>query len=140
VKELTLSTLFITDISPVRVLDRLEKLSCFGQTSAGPYSRFVDLMPLAGMKLKELNLGYNQNLQDLSPLKDVPLENLHLWGTGVADLTPLARMPLRGIGLNAGWERRMADERYGGVLRSLRSLEKINDKPAAEFWKQVDGK
>jgi hypothetical protein len=26
------------------------------------------------------------------------------------------------------------------MLRSIKTLEKINDKPAAEFWKQVDGK
>jgi hypothetical protein len=28
----------------------------------------------------------------------------------------------------------------GGSLRSLTGLERINDKPAADFWKEVDGK
>jgi hypothetical protein len=31
-------------------------------------------------------------------------------------------------------------ERDAEVLRSIKTLEKINDKPAAEFWKEVDAK
>jgi hypothetical protein len=31
-------------------------------------------------------------------------------------------------------------ERDAAVLRSLTTLEKINDKPADDFWKEVDGK
>jgi hypothetical protein len=31
-------------------------------------------------------------------------------------------------------------ERDAEFLRSFTSLEKINGKPAAEFWKEVDGK
>jgi hypothetical protein len=30
-------------------------------------------------------------------------------------------------------------ERDAAILRSLTTLEKINDKPAADFWKEVDG-
>jgi hypothetical protein len=29
-------------------------------------------------------------------------------------------------------------ERDADILRSIKTLEKINDKPAAEFWKAVD--
>jgi len=31
-------------------------------------------------------------------------------------------------------------ERDTEILRSLKTLEKINDKPAQEFWKEVDAK
>jgi hypothetical protein len=31
-------------------------------------------------------------------------------------------------------------ERDGAVLRSLKTLEKINGKPATEFWKELDTK
>jgi hypothetical protein len=31
-------------------------------------------------------------------------------------------------------------ERDAEIVRSLKTLEIINSKPAAEFWKEVDGK
>jgi hypothetical protein len=31
-------------------------------------------------------------------------------------------------------------ERDAQLLRSLKALEKINDKPAAEFWKEVEAR
>jgi hypothetical protein len=31
-------------------------------------------------------------------------------------------------------------ERDAALLRSIKTLEKINDKPAAEFWKVASGK
>jgi hypothetical protein len=31
-------------------------------------------------------------------------------------------------------------ERDAAILRSLRTLRTINSKPAADFWKEVDGK
>jgi hypothetical protein len=30
-------------------------------------------------------------------------------------------------------------ERDAALLRSLTTLQRINDKPAADFWKEVDG-
>jgi len=31
-------------------------------------------------------------------------------------------------------------ERDADILRCVKTLEKINDKPAAQFWKEVDAK
>jgi hypothetical protein len=31
-------------------------------------------------------------------------------------------------------------ERDAALLRSIKTLEKINEKPAAEFWKELDAK
>jgi hypothetical protein len=51
-----------------------------------------------------------------------------------SDLVPLKGMPL---------EEPFCDfqrERDTAVLRSLTTLDSINDKPAAGFWKEVDGR
>jgi hypothetical protein len=55
---------------------------------------------------------------------------LNLIGTRVSDLSPLEGMPLRRIALD------FQAERHAGVLRSLKGLEQINGKPAAEFWRE----
>jgi len=49
----------------------------------------------------------------LSPLKDLPLTNIE------CDFQP---------------------ERDAEILRSIKTLETINGKPAAEFWKEVEKK
>jgi hypothetical protein len=50
----------------------------------------------------------------------------------VTDLTPIKEMPLRSLRLDY-----RADHRE--FLRSFKGLEFINDKPAAEFWKEPGG-
>jgi hypothetical protein len=42
-------------------------------------------------------------------------------------------MPLTHLGLT------FRPERDAGVVRALTTLQIINHKPAAEFWKEVDG-
>jgi len=51
--------------------------------------------------------------------------------TQVSDLSPLKRMPLTKI------ECDFKAERDAAILRSIKTLETINGKPAAEFWKDV---
>jgi len=43
-------------------------------------------------------------------------------------------MPLKELGCDFKAERDVE------ILRSIKTLEKINDKPAKEFWKEVDAK
>jgi hypothetical protein len=43
-------------------------------------------------------------------------------------------MRLKGLGCD------FQRERDAGFLRSLTTLEQINDKPAADFWKEEDGR
>jgi hypothetical protein len=50
------------------------------------------------------------------------------------DLSPLRGMPLTRLGL------RFRPEQDTDIVRSLTKLQIINDKPAADFWKEVDGK
>ena len=57
---------------------------------------------------------------------------VQLTGVAVTDLSPLKDMPLKTLTCD------FVAARDAGVLRGLRTLETINDKPAAEFWKAVD--
>jgi hypothetical protein len=62
------------------------------------------------MKLTILNVQNCPGLADLSVLKGMPLEQL--W----CDYSPL---------------------RDAGILRSIKTLQELNDKPAAVFWRDV---
>jgi len=92
-----------------------------------------DLSPLKGMKLKALDVSYT-GVSDLSPLKGMKLKVLDVRSTRVSDLSPLKGMPLKELGCD------FQPERDTEILRSLTTLERINEKPAADFWKEVDGR
>jgi serine/threonine protein kinase/formylglycine-generating enzyme required for sulfatase activity len=92
-----------------------------------------DLSPLRGMPLTVLYCA-NSGVFDLSPLVGMPLEYLECAETKVTDLSPLKDLPLREIGC------RFNPARDSKVLRSIKTLIKINGKPAADFWKEVDGR
>ena len=92
-----------------------------------------DLSPLAEMKsLRELLLD-EMPVSDLSPLRGLPLSKLSLRGVRATDLSPIKAMPLKSLRIDYRADREE-------LLRSLTGLESINDKPAAEFWKDVAGK
>jgi len=134
----------VSDLSPLKGMP-LTALFCNGL-------KVSDLSPLKGMPLADLACEATK-VNDLSPLKDTKLTGLSCWGTPVSDLSPLKGMkltgldcrntpvtdlsPLKGTPLK---ELRcdFKPERDAEVLRSIKTLEKINDKPAAEFWKEVD--
>jgi hypothetical protein len=119
------------------------------------YTAVVDLSPLEGMKLKCLNVGGCGRLSDLSPLEGMPLTELNLPGTAVSDLSPLKGMrltylgfpntpvsdisPLSGMPLERVWCD-FQPQRDAAILRSIPTLETINKRPAAEFWKTMDAK
>ena len=73
-------------------------------------------------------------MADLSPLKGMKLEELHCDRTKVTDLSVLRGMPPKVLICD------FKAERDAALLRSIKTLERINDKPAAEFWKEVDAK
>ena len=85
IRRLKLQSTPVVDLSPLRGM-QLEDLDM-------RYSRKVrDISPLAGMPLRFLRL--NGKATDAGPLRGAPLEVLHIPGT-VSDLSPLAGMPLR---------------------------------------------
>ena len=52
----------------------------------------------------------------------------------MSDLSPLKGMPLKELRCD------FKPERDAEILRSLKTLETINDKPAKEFWQEVDAR
>ena len=84
VTELEISSLKLSDISPLRIFKGLRRLNCHD-------SHVSDLGPLRGMALTELNF-WNCDVSDLSPLAGMPLDNVHCADTSVSDLSPLKGM------------------------------------------------
>jgi Leucine-rich repeat (LRR) protein len=145
--QLTIQGSCVTDLKPLRgmPLRALDMAWVRGVT---------DLKPLEGMPLTYLNLtdlmvsdlsvlASLKSLQwlvldrvpvtDLTPLRGLRLERLSVLGSRVTDLTPIRGMPLEKL----DFDFRAGDEE---ILRSLTGLKEINEKPAAEFWKDVGGK
>ena len=91
VTEFSFFTDKVTDISPVRGLAGLKRLSCNG-TMAGE-QKLSDLSPLRGLSLTELDCCQSK-VSDLSPLKGMPLWSLLCGDTKVSDLSPLKGMKL----------------------------------------------
>jgi Leucine-rich repeat (LRR) protein len=116
----------VADLSPLKGM-KLKHLSC-DQTLVS------DLSPLRGMALEALSVAHCGRVTDLAPLKGMSLKRLSWVGSGVSDLSQLKGMPLKEI--NGNIER----ERDGELLRSLTTLESINGKAVADFWKETDGK
>jgi hypothetical protein len=116
----------VADLSPLKGM-KLKHLSC-DQTLVS------DLAPLRGMALEVLSVAHSGRVTDLTPLRGMPLQLLSWIGTAVSDLSPLKGMPLKDI--QCDFQR----ERDAEFLRSFTTLETINGKTAAEFWKEVDNK
>ncbi len=112
----------VADLAPLR--DMRPGSLCVGGT------RVTDLSPLKDMRLNDLDCS-DTKVKDLSPLKDMRLDALWCQETCITDLSPLKGMPLGEIFCDFKAERDTA------ILRSIKSLQKINDRPAAEFWQAV---
>jgi hypothetical protein len=118
----------ILDLAPVRALTGLKSLSCAG---SGPgKSQLADLTPLKDLALVLLNVEHTK-VADLTPLRGMPLEFLYLQGTPVTDLAPIKALPLKE--LRCDFRR----ERDADILRSMKTLQKINDEPAETFWSKA---
>jgi serine/threonine protein kinase/Leucine-rich repeat (LRR) protein len=145
--QLHLNHIKVSDLSPLKGMP-LTFLACAD-------TPVKDLTPLNGMKLQHLNCG-STAVADLSPLTDMPLTSLECYNTRITDLSPLKGMkltafsagdvkvtdlsPLRGMPLKILNFNQLNLERDAPILRSLTTLEEINGKPAAQFWKEVDAK
>ncbi len=117
------SQTLVTDLSPLKGLP-LTVLSC-------KVTQVSDLSPLTGMRLTYLASEFTQ-VSDVSPLKGMPLTVLNCHATSVTDLSPLKDLPLESLYCD------FKPDRDTELLHSIKTLEKINDKPAAEFWKEVE--
>jgi tetratricopeptide (TPR) repeat protein len=122
-RELDAGGTAVADLSPLAGMP-LEDLRV-GRTSVS------DLKPLAGMPLKQL-LVNDAKVSDLSPLRGMPLAHLAIQGTAVQSLEPLRGLPLKRLEITYD------PKRDADVLHSLAGLEALNDKPVAEFWREVE--
>ena len=57
---------------------------------------------LKGLPLEYLSIKYCTNIRDLSPLKALPLKELHLAGCGLDNLAQLRKLPFKGTLATAG--------------------------------------
>jgi Leucine-rich repeat (LRR) protein/tRNA A-37 threonylcarbamoyl transferase component Bud32 len=143
---LSCNTTRVADLAPLKGMP-LKHLDC-GDT------RVTDLGPLRGMALEQLDC-YNTPVSDLGPLRGMPLRILHAGNTRVADLSPLKGLrltvfycngtlvtdltPLRGVPLHELWCD-FKPARDAQVLRSIRTLELLNNRPTAALWKELDAR
>jgi hypothetical protein len=158
VTELTFISDNVTDLAPLkalaglRALGGLRVLTCPG--SAVGKGKLSDLSPLKTLPLTTLNCA-STSVSDLTPVADLRLTVLHCSATPVADLTPLKGTPLatlacdrtKVVDLTPLQGLRLVQlrcdfrpERDAEVLRAIKTLQKINDQPAAEVLKGPDGK
>jgi serine/threonine protein kinase/WD40 repeat protein len=136
----------VRDLSPLGDL-RLTVLNCDGTAVS-------DLSPLKDMKLTSLSCR-NTAVSNLAPLKDMKLTSFSCAGTPVSDLTPLKSMPLTTLDCTntkvtnlaplTGMPLKTLDcdfnaARDASILRSIKTLEKINGQNVIDLWKKLDGK
>ncbi|HKB42610.1 MAG TPA: leucine-rich repeat domain-containing protein [Gemmataceae bacterium] len=115
----------ISDLSPLKNLP-LEYLNL---TELG----VSDISLLAEMKSLQRLFLDSLAVTDLTPLRGLGLEELSILNFPATDLSPLKELPLKSLRLDYRADR-------AGFVRSFAGLERVNDKPVAEFWKDVDGK
>jgi hypothetical protein len=95
------------------------------------YTPVADLSPLRGMPLTSLQTHHNQ-VTDLSPLAGMSLNKLTCHDNKITDLSPLKDVRIKELTCD------FVAQRDAAILRSISTLETINGKPAADFWKEVD--
>lgn len=89
----------VSNLSPLVALTKLRTLVCMGPGGNEP-GKLEDLSPLRGLPLKSLHCGRTR-VADLTPLKGMPLETLDCSDSQVRDLSPLSGMPLRHLGVQS---------------------------------------
>ena len=80
----------LTDLSPLRGFPHLRNVECQGRKNGS--GKLKDLSTLRGLRLSGLNCGYNPEIADLTPLAKMPLNVVALSYTKVHDLSPLRGM------------------------------------------------
>ena len=97
VDSLVLNSAQLTNITPLHVLKDLRELTIVAPNGQGglPRGGVADLRPLRGMmKLDRLYMD-NISVADLAPIAKLPLTSLTIWGFAGRDLRPLQGMKLK---------------------------------------------
>lgn len=72
------------------------------------------------------------DLTDPAPIQHIPLDFLEMGQASVKDISALKGMPLKKLSIT------IRSDRDIELLRSNKTLENINGKPVAEFWREVE--
>ncbi len=108
----------LRDLEPLRGMPL--EMACFN------FTKVEDISPLQGMPLRRLEIQ-NTNVTDLTPLASAPLDFLGTSGSPITDYSPLKGSKLNELSLD------YVAARDEAVLRSMRGLQSVNGRPAAEF-------
>ena len=122
---LNLHTTLVTDLTPIR--------DCPITALNVADTPVSSISALKGMNLDAL-FCERSSVAELSPLIDMPLSMLDVSNTPVVDLSPIKNLPLKWLHCD------FRPERDTDIVRSIKSLMTINDKPVEEFWKGLDDK
>ncbi len=119
-RELYLGGTLVRDLTPLRALS-LQSLTVNSTRVA----------TLAGLERSPLvHLGCQRtSVSDLSLLRGKRITRIHLAGSPIGDFSPLEGMPLKEISIDVS-------ERSLAFLRKFPALDRINDLPAVEFWRE----
>ncbi len=90
-----------------------------------------DISVLEGMPLKFVSFA-RSHVADISVLHGMQIISLDLNGSRITDLSPLRGMPLAGLTCEFNLKR------DAEILRSIKTLNEINGKPTAVFWKEFE--
>ncbi|QOV91914.1 adenylate/guanylate cyclase domain-containing protein [Humisphaera borealis] len=93
-------------------------------------TKISDISPLIGAPLKTF-FCENTLVSDLSPLRNSPVEELVVWRSRVTDISTIQALPLTWLNID------FQPPRDAAILRQIKTLRRINDQPAEEFWKNV---
>ena len=139
ISELTFSSVGVRNLWPLCALDELRVLHCEGNVTNRQRGDLVDLTPLAELPLEELDCRWT-GVEDLRPLAHLPLKVLRCANTRVTDLTPLQGMALIELDIAATQVRDVSVLKGMPLtalrceLTPLRDLEPLRNAPLKTLW------
>ncbi len=132
----------VTDISWLRGLPLKQVMF--------PHNKVKDISALAGMPLVTVDF-YGNDVPDLSPVKGSPVNMLKV--SGANSLAPLAGLPLTSLDCRGCKIKDYSpikdialkelqcptlNKKDAEIVRSIKTLERINEMPAADYWRKFD--
>ena len=139
ISELTFSSVGVRNLWPLCALDELRVIHCQGNATNRQRGDLVDLTPLAELPLEEVDCSWT-SIEDLRPLAQLPLKILRCANTRVADLAPLQGMALTELDIASTLVRDVSVLKGQPLtslrcaLTPLRDLEPLRNAPLKTLW------
>ena len=86
---------FISDLHPLSAFKKLKFLKINGTFNTKANGKLNDLAPLRHLPLEHLEISNNSNIRTIAPLQGLHLRHLNINGTSVKELDPLAGSSLK---------------------------------------------